>query len=129
MHDAASTVITLAALRAHGVRVAIDDFGTGFSSLSYLQRLPVDTLKVDRSFINGLGHDQENTAIVEAIITLAHPLGLQVVAEGVETTAQAAQLRALGCELAQGYLYSRPLPAVDLCGLLHAANAALPLAV
>jgi diguanylate cyclase (GGDEF)-like protein/PAS domain S-box-containing protein len=118
MRDVAATTATLATLRGHGVRVAIDDFGTGYSSLAYLKRLPVDTLKIDRAFIDGLGDDPEDTAIVEAIITLAHTLGLQVVAEGVETPAQAAQLRTLGCESAQGYLFARPLPASDLRALL-----------
>jgi len=111
MYDAATTVATLTTLRAHGIHVAIDDFGTGYSSLTYLKRLPVNTLKIDRAFIDGLGTDTESTAIVEAIITLAHTLGLRVIAEGVETHAQAHQLRAMGCEFAQGYYFSRPQPA------------------
>jgi EAL domain-containing protein (putative c-di-GMP-specific phosphodiesterase class I) len=118
MYDAATTVATLTTLRAHGIHVAIDDFGTGYSSLTYLKRLPVNTLKIDRGFIDGLGTDAENTAIVEAIITLAHTLGLRVIAEGVETHDQAAKLRAMGCEFAQGYYFSRPQPAASTMSAL-----------
>ncbi len=118
MHDATATVASLAALRALGVQVAIDDFGTGYSSLAYLKRLPVDALKIDKAFVDGLDQDASDTAIVMAIIAVAHTLGLIVVAEGVETAAQAAQLRALGCDLAQGYHFARPLPANELMALL-----------
>ncbi len=136
MRDAAATVATLAALRALGVLVAIDDFGTGYSSLAYLKRLPVDVLKIDRAFIDGLGDglgaDPEDTAIVEAIVTLAHTLGLSVVAEGVETAAQAAQLRRLGCDYAQGYHFARPMPPAEVLPLLasrrHAAEVHLAVA-
>ncbi|MBW3556838.1 MAG: EAL domain-containing protein [Actinobacteria bacterium] len=102
---------TLAALKDLGVSLSIDDFGTGYSSLSYLRRFPVDALKVDRSFVRGLGIDVEDSAIVTAIVTLAHALGLSVVAEGVETPAQLEELRRLGCEAVQGYLLGRPEPA------------------
>ena len=85
--------------------------GTGYSSLAYLKRFPVDMLKVDKSFVDGLGENLEDTAIVEAVTNLAHALGLRTVAEGIETTGQLDQLRALGCELGQGYYFSRPLPA------------------
>jgi EAL domain-containing protein (putative c-di-GMP-specific phosphodiesterase class I) len=91
------------------VRLSIDDFGTGFSSLSYLKRFPVDEVKIDRSFVDGLGTDAENTAIVTAIHSLAHALGLGVVAEGVESDAQRRVLIELGCETAQGHLFSRPV--------------------
>jgi sensor c-di-GMP phosphodiesterase-like protein len=101
-------------LRGHGVRVAIDDFGTGYSSLAYLRNLPVDTLKIDRTFIEGVGDDAEATAVAKAIISLAGTLHLQSVAEGIETTEQASALRALGCDLAQGYLFGRPMPASEL---------------
>ena len=121
MHDVAATIATLTALGALGVQVAIDDFGTGYSSLAYLKRLPVRALKIDKTFVDGLGTEAEDTAIVAAIVTLAHTLGLRVVAEGVETAAQAAQLRALGCDAAQGYHFARPLPAVEATALLAAA--------
>ncbi|WP_432511572.1 putative bifunctional diguanylate cyclase/phosphodiesterase [Kineococcus sp. SYSU DK001] len=104
----------LAQLRAAGVLVAIDDFGTGYSSLSYLRRLPVDTVKIDRSFISDLAHGGSATTLVASIIELARSLGLDVVAEGVETEQQAQVLRDLSCTYAQGYLYARPQPAGEL---------------
>jgi EAL domain-containing protein (putative c-di-GMP-specific phosphodiesterase class I) len=96
----------------------LDDFGTGFSSLGYLKRFPVDTLKIDRSFVAGLGHDDGDRAIVAAIMGIAKALGLEVVAEGVETAAQAAELEALGCTVAQGFRYAEPTcdPAATLDG-------------
>ena len=105
-------------LKSLGVHVAIDDFGTGYSSLSYLKRFPVDSLKIDKAFIAGLGRDPEDTSIVQAVISLAHALGLGLVAEGVECEAQLRQLRRLGCELAQGYYFSRPLSRQDADRLL-----------
>ncbi len=110
MRDAESAVTTLRALRALGVHLSVDDFGTGYSSMSYLKRFPVEALKVDRSFIDGLGREPEDTAICTAVVSLAHALGLRAVAEGVETPEQLAELRTLGCELAQGYLFGHPAP-------------------
>ena len=114
MEDAASALGVLRALKELGVLLAIDDFGTGYSSLSYLQRFPLDILKVDRLFVEALGVTPGGETIVSAVIDLAHSLGLQVVAEGVETAGQLEILRSLGCDLAQGFLFSRPLPATDI---------------
>ncbi|WP_166178451.1 sensor domain-containing protein [Rubrobacter tropicus] len=96
-------------LKKAGVRISIDDFGVGYSSLSYLKRLPADILKIDRSFVAGLGEDMEDTAIVRMVIELAHTLGMEVVAEGVEKGEQATSLREMGCDMAQGYHFARPL--------------------
>jgi EAL domain-containing protein (putative c-di-GMP-specific phosphodiesterase class I) len=111
MRDADEAVVVLETLRELGLHVEIDDFGTGYSSLSYLQRFPVESLKIDRSFVEDLDHRSDNAAIVRAIIGLGDSLGLPVIAEGVERRAQVARLRALGCQLAQGFLFGRPLPA------------------
>lgn len=111
-------IATIAALKELGVRLAIDDFGTGYSSLSYLQRLAVDTLKVDQSFTRGLEPDSSTTAIVQAVIMLAHALDMSVTAEGIETPQQLELLTALGCNLGQGYYFSRPCPAAELEVLL-----------
>jgi EAL domain-containing protein (putative c-di-GMP-specific phosphodiesterase class I) len=98
-------------LRNHGIQLSIDDFGTGYSSLSYLHRLPINTLKIDRSFVNHLGQDTGNREIVRTIVSLARNLGMGVVAEGVETHRQLSRLRALDCESAQGFLFAGPLSA------------------
>ena len=110
MADAARHAELLGQLRELGLRIAIDDFGTGYSSLAYLKRFPVDYLKIDRSFVDGVGSEADDTAIAEAIITLAHTLGMQVVAEGVELGSQRDALRALGCDFGQGFLWSPPVP-------------------
>jgi EAL domain-containing protein (putative c-di-GMP-specific phosphodiesterase class I) len=107
-----------------GVRLAVDDFGTGYSSLTYLKRFPVESLKVDRSFVSGLGIDLEDTAIVGALVDLGHRLGLRVVAEGVETELQRDVLGELGCDVLQGFLLARPLPAPELEQRLAAEVAA-----
>lgn len=112
MEDSAGVARTLDSLRARGVRICLDDFGTGFSSLSYLQRFPIDQLKIDRAFVARIGADDANGAILKAIVNLAHTLGMEAVAEGVETPEQAEALRRLGCLLGQGHLFSPPLPAV-----------------
>jgi diguanylate cyclase (GGDEF)-like protein len=111
LYDTDSARSALDALRAQGLHLAIDDFGTGYSSLSHLRNLPIDNLKIDRSFIDGLGKDPDDTAIVTAVISLAHTLGYTATAEGVETPLQLAELRALGCDVAQGHLLARPQPA------------------
>jgi EAL domain-containing protein (putative c-di-GMP-specific phosphodiesterase class I) len=109
VEDAASTLSTLNRLKALGVTLALDDFGTGYSSLTYVRRFPIDTLKIDRSFIDGIAGSTEDEAIVTAVLSMGRALGVHVVAEGVETEEQAARLRSLGCTLAQGYLFSRPI--------------------
>jgi diguanylate cyclase (GGDEF)-like protein/PAS domain S-box-containing protein len=111
MDDVAFSHQTLARLKRLRVQLAVDDFGTGYSSLSYLRSFPVDLLKVDQSFVSGIGVAGDDEAIVAAIIRLAHTLGLEAVAEGVETPAQLARLRALGCNLAQGFYLAKPMPA------------------
>nr|MDQ3757682.1 EAL domain-containing protein [Actinomycetota bacterium] len=122
MEEAEATVDTLRALRALGVRMSIDDFGTGYSSLSYLKRFPVDVLKIDRSFVDGLGVDPEDQAIVTAVVSLARALGLGVVAEGVETAEQLDEVRRLGCNSVQGFYLGRPQPADDTLGRLLSAT-------
>lgn len=111
MEDVRHSIASLQAIRALGVKVAIDDFGTGFSSLSYLSRLPVDTLKIDRAFVTDMTAGPEGLALVSTIISLAHSLKLTVVAEGVETEEQSRLLRLLGCNEMQGFLISKPVPA------------------
>ncbi len=112
----------LEALRAMGVELSIDDFGTGYSSMNYLKRFPLDELKIDKSFVNNTPDDQTNSAIVKAVIVLAHSLGMRVVAEGVETEASRAMLQTLGCDVFQGYLCSKPLPAPEFMALQRQIN-------
>jgi len=107
-------------LKELGVKISIDDFGTGYSSLAYLHRFPLDTLKIDRSFVGKMGEGQENSDIVGAIVGLAHSLGLEVVAEGVEQHDQLSELKGLSCQLGQGYLFSRPVPTEEAERLLTA---------
>jgi len=126
MQDTDATIRTLGELHALGVEIAIDDFGTGYSSLSYLKQFPLDTLKIDRSFVDGLGHDSQDAAIVQSVVDLARSLGLSITAEGIETTTQYEQLRALGCDRGQGYLFARPMPADAVRAVLD--HSRLPLA-
>jgi diguanylate cyclase (GGDEF)-like protein/PAS domain S-box-containing protein len=119
--DLATSIDRLAQLKAIGVHIDVDDFGTGYSSLSYLKQLPIDTLKIDRSFMDGLGAESHDTSIVDAIVRLGHALHLGLVAEGVETPTQLAELRRLGCELAQGFHWSRPLAPDELLAWVRRA--------
>ena len=114
MNDIDLVVSRLQSLREQGVRVAIDDFGTGYSSLSYLQELPLDVLKIDRSFVNRLTGRMTKSSLIETIQTLASGLDLETVAEGVEHSEQLALIAGLGCDLVQGYFYSRPVSATDI---------------
>ncbi|HEX3394491.1 MAG TPA: EAL domain-containing protein [Acidimicrobiales bacterium] len=121
--DTDATMARLRALKDLGVSLAIDDFGTGYSSLQYLRRFPVDLLKIDRSFVTGLGHNTEDSAIVSSVIGLAHAFGLGVVAEGVETVEQLEALTLLGCDYAQGYNWARPAPSHEAAQWLTAVLA------
>ena len=129
MRDVLRNVEHLRALREIGVHLSIDDFGTGYSSLVYLKRLPVTTLKIDREFVDGLGQDPHDSAIVAAVIALAQALELDVVAEGVETPRQLAELRRLGCHAAQGFLFARPVPAEEAEQWVCAGRAPAPVDV
>ena len=119
MSNAAGAIDTLNKLHESGIRFSIDDFGTGYSSLSYLKRFPISSLKIDQSFVHDLSSNRDDEAIVAAIIALGHSLGLSIIAEGVETTAQLAQLRKMNCNEMQGYLFSRPVPASEMTYLLQ----------
>ena len=120
MADPHRAISVLERLRALGVRLSLDDFGTGHSSLAYLKRLPLDEVKIDRSFVIGMAENSNDAAIVRSTIDLARNLGLEVVAEGVETEAILRDLGALSCDVAQGFFLSRPLPADQLDGWLAA---------
>ena len=120
VEDVAESTARLLELKALGVRIAVDDFGTGYSSLSYLRQLPVDVVKVDQEFVAGMAGDTEAATIVGAIVSLAHDLGKTTIAEGVEAADQLAALAAVGCDLAQGYLFSPPQPPDVVAGLLRA---------
>lgn len=118
LHDVGSAWTALRQVKSLGVKLALDDFGTGYSSLSYVRRFALDMLKIDKSFIDGIDSASEDRAIVEHVIGMAHALGMTTVSEGVERSEQIAALRALGCRLAQGYVFSRPIPAGDFEQLL-----------
>ena len=127
MDEAETTIERLRRLKGIGVQLVVDDFGTGYSSLSYLKRFPVDSLKVDRSFVSGLGRVPEDRALVEAILAAARALNLTVTAEGVESAEQLTHLHALGCDRGQGYYFSEPKPAERVSNLLARARACGPL--
>jgi EAL domain-containing protein (putative c-di-GMP-specific phosphodiesterase class I) len=124
MEETASNLRRLHELKRLGVRLAIDDFGTGYSSLAYLQRFPVDVLKIDKRFVDGVAESENDAALARAIITLGSALGLETVAEGIEHPAQRQRLMALGCRLGQGYLFARPMAVADLADFLDAPAAA-----
>ncbi len=126
MDNANATVNTLERLKATGVSLAIDDFGTGYSSLNYLHQFPIDKLKIDQSFVRDVVDDPADLAITRAIAGLGHTLGLRVVAEGVETEAEAALLREAGCDELQGYLFARPMPAAELQAWMQGRKLAAP---
>ena len=118
MENAETAILMLKQIKETGVQITIDDFGTGYSSFSYLHQFPIDLLKVDRSFVSAMEENTENGEIVRTVITLAKALNLKVVAEGIESIHQFHQLRVLGCEYGQGYLFSKPLQVADIERLL-----------
>jgi EAL domain-containing protein (putative c-di-GMP-specific phosphodiesterase class I) len=122
MEDAEYFGATLAKIKALGVTLSIDDFGTGYSSLSYLKRFPVDAVKIDRGFVSGLGTDSHDSALVAAIVAMAHALELSVIAEGIETAQQLAILKKLNCPRAQGFYLARPAPAAAIDRLICEAH-------
>jgi diguanylate cyclase len=124
LEDAEGAVTALSSLRELGVRLAVDDFGTGYSSLSYLKRLPVDAVKIDRSFVDGLAVDGDDSAIVAAVAGMARALRLTTIAEGVENLDQLRALRRLGCDLAQGYFFTTPQPPAHISRLLESDRSA-----
>jgi len=126
MRNERASADALTSLRQLGVRISIDDFGTGYSSLSYLKHFPVDSLKIDRTFVDGIGEEPDDSVIASAVIALAHSLGLTAVAEGVETEIALEELRELGCDYVQGYLLGRPLPVDELQAVLFESRAPKP---
>jgi diguanylate cyclase len=122
MYNVPTTIDTLNQLHDAGIQFSIDDFGTGYSSLSYLKRFPISSLKIDQSFVRDLDKQGNDAAIVAAIISLGHSLGLRVIAEGVETMEQHARIREMGCHEMQGFLFSRAVPAEEMTYLLQNGN-------
>jgi EAL domain-containing protein (putative c-di-GMP-specific phosphodiesterase class I) len=125
MTDVESTITRLHELRSLGVRLAVDDFGTGYSSFSWLRQLPVDVLKIDKEFVEELGHREQSGFLVATIIDLAHNLGLRTVAEGIEGSAQLERLRDMRCDLGQGFHVGRPMAAEAVVDLLAVERAAI----
>jgi EAL domain-containing protein (putative c-di-GMP-specific phosphodiesterase class I) len=126
MQNVARAVRVLNGIESRGIHIAIDDFGTGHSSMSLMKQLPIDTIKIDRSFVRDLAKDLEDQAIAQAIISMGKALGMTVVAEGVETIEQQTFLRRHGCDEMQGYLFSKPVPPGAVADLLRPAHAASP---
>jgi EAL domain-containing protein (putative c-di-GMP-specific phosphodiesterase class I) len=126
MEDAAYVRASLDTIREHGIQLAIDDFGTGYSSLAQLKQLSVDRLKIDRAFVKDLDEASFEASIAGVIVQLGHKLGVEVIAEGVETPEQAALLRRMGCQEAQGYLFARPMPLPDLLDWIRQHQAGPP---
>lgn len=118
MKDPEVTIQTLQEFHALGIEISIDDFGTGYSSLNYLKRFPVNTLKIDRSFVKDITNDPDSVAIIKAVIVMGHSLNLKIIAEGVENLEQLECLRSMQCDTIQGYLFSPPLPAEGITTLL-----------
>ncbi|MFN8049988.1 MAG: EAL domain-containing protein [Acidimicrobiales bacterium] len=118
LDDVDRSILVLEKLKALGLKLSLDDFGTGYSSLTYLRSFPIDVVKIDRSFVDGIGEDRENAAIVRSVVDLARTLGLSCIAEGVETESDLAELRALGCDTAQGFLFAKPLSEPDAARLI-----------
>ena len=124
MRNVSRTIKVLDAIQSRGIRLAIDDFGTGYSSMSLMKQFPIDTIKIDRSFVRDLADDSEDQAIAQAIISMGKALGMTVIAEGVETVEQREFLRAHACDEMQGYLFSKPLPPRELAELLRSTAVA-----
>jgi EAL domain-containing protein (putative c-di-GMP-specific phosphodiesterase class I) len=122
MENAELTLSVLSDLRKAGVTIAIDDFGSGYSSLGYLSRLPIGILKIDRSFVNGIDRGPEEAAVAQAIIRLGQTLGLEIIAEGIETSDQLAELTKRGCILGQGFLLGRPAPVTEESSLVSSTE-------
>ena len=122
--DSATSLKTLGGLRDKGIRIAIDDFGTGYSSMAYLRETPVHELKIDKSFVQEVEHNKRDREIIKSMVQLAHALGLKIVAEGIESAEVARIVRSLGCDLAQGYYFGKPMEAADFESYIVAVNRA-----
>lgn len=125
MHNVARALEVMIALKSRRIHIAIDDFGTGYSSLGYLKRFPIDSVKIDRSFVRDVPQDREDCALAQAAIAMAHALGMRIVAEGVETAEQLVFLQDQGCDEVQGYYYARPMPADEIARFVRDHNLAL----
>jgi EAL domain-containing protein (putative c-di-GMP-specific phosphodiesterase class I) len=126
VNDPELAAVRLGELRAHGVKISVDDFGTGYSSLTYLKGLPVDEVKIDKAFVDGITHDRADGAVVRAVVDIAHTLGLRVVAEGVEQEEQHQMLARFGVDEVQGYLHARPMAPLDMAQWLRRRESESP---